>query len=204
MEHQDKSREGLTIQKIIQPFLLCLPRNNHAIAKLELFSSLDVQALSDMFHKNIQGIILDIDECIAPHHGEILPENIAKILEIIARDIKIVVYSNMKKSDRYQALEMAGVPVYTGHAKPDPRGFQECCEMMSLSATQVLMVGDNFVTDGGAIRAGIDFVKIQPVHTVGESFVKQIKRLPQRFFRWIFSQVSDGYDVVLDRKVYQA
>jgi hypothetical protein len=46
-----------------------------------------------------------VDECIAEHHGKILEENLEIIKNLLANDWKIIIYSNMKKSDRYDELE---------------------------------------------------------------------------------------------------
>ncbi len=150
-------------------------------------------------------MILDIDECVAPHHGEVLPENVDHIVEMVQQGIKVIIFSNMKASERYQPIiDKTGGAVgvhMSKHAKPDSRGFIECCERMNLDPEKVIMVGDNFITDGGAIRAGIDFVKVEPIKTEGEPVLKKIKRLPQLATRWFYEKLSNLYDKILNRRV---
>lgn len=202
---KDISREGLTWAKALQPFRLFRAKYNRAIAKLDEFTDLDLDELQETFNKIYELIILDIDECVAPHHGEIFQENIDKIVELVNQGIKFIVFSNMKASDRYQPLIEATngeVEIHMSKfAKPDPRGPLECCEKANIPKKNTLMIGDNFITDGGAIRAGVDFIKIKPIKTKGESFKKKLKRSPQVFTRWLFSKISNGYDMILRRKV---
>jgi len=205
---KDISREGLTWAKALQPFRLFRGKYNYAIAKLDKFTDLDINEIQETFNKIYKLIILDIDECVAPHHGEIFQENIGKIVKLTDQDIKFIVFSNMKASDRYQPLIKATNGALEIHmskyAKPDPRGPLECCKRANIAKENTLMIGDNFITDGGAIQAGIDFIKIKPIKTEGESFWKRLKRSPQIFTRWLFSKISNGYDRMLHRKVIRS
>jgi putative hydrolase of the HAD superfamily len=42
-----------------------------------------------------------------------------------------------------------------GAVKPEPRLFQVACQLLGVEAKDALMVGDDPVSDGGAVRAGI-------------------------------------------------
>lgn len=197
---EDISREGLTIQKLLQPFLLLHPAHNTALTKVGDFASLNIAEINRQFWLEIKGVILDIDECVAPHHGEILPKNMDAIRQL-QQQVRIVVFSNMKKTQRYAELEKLGIPIHLSrYAKPDPAGFQECCAELGLQPDEVLMIGDNFMTDGGAIRAGCHFAKVAPIAT-NEKWHKKLKRIPQILFRGITTAISDLYDVILKRKV---
>lgn len=200
----DISREGLTKEKLLHPLRLFRPKNNYAVAKIQKFTHLRIDDLNEILDRNIQGIILDVDECVAPHHGEILPENVAHIVNMVNAGVKVIIFSNMKASERYQPVidkTDGAVEVHMSkYAKPDKRSFLECCEKMGLDPKDVLMVGDNFITDGGAIRAGIDFVKVNPVKTE-EKFSKKLKRIPQTASRWLYEKVSNLYDKIFRRKV---
>ena len=206
---EDISREGVTFEKVRQFGRLFLPRNNHAIAKVDKFANIDIAKLNELLNTNFKGVILDVDECVAPHHGEVLAENVSAIIKMISQGIKIVIFSNMKMSERYESLitrveEETGfkIKIITSeYAKPDPRGFEECVDELGLNeGEQVLMIGDNFLTDGGAIQAGIPFIKVKPIKTRGEG-LKKAKRLPQMGLRGLHSGVSKVYDLVSGRKV---
>jgi len=207
---EDISREGLTGEKVKQLVRLFVPSLNHAIAKVSSFSIIDISRINELLGTNFKGAILDIDECVAPHHGEVLPENVDSIIAMASQGVKIVIFSNMRVSERYASL-IEAVQGSTGYeikvitsryAKPDPREFQECVEALQLSdGEDALMIGDNFVTDGGAIKAGIPFVKVKPIKTSGEGFKKKLKRSAQTGSRGFYTGVSNAYDFVGRRRV---
>lgn len=167
IETQDKSREWLTVEKC-EHFLRVLfsRKATEVLDAYQRFGDIDFERLAMLWKL---WIILDVDECVAPHHGDILPVNLAKIRELLEGWWKIVIFSNMKKSGRYRELEELWVQVITSkYAKPDARWFEECVEKLWLSRGEVVMIGDNYLTDGGCKNAGIDFIKIKPIVTEGE------------------------------------
>jgi len=207
---EDVSREGLTGEKVAQLGRLFVPSLNHAIAKVSSFSVIDISRINELLGTNFNGVILDIDECVAPHHGEVLRENVDSIIKMINQGVKIVIFSNMKASERYNPLietvrESTGyeIKVITSrYAKPDPRGFEECVDELGLTEEEdTLMIGDNFVTDGGAIKAGIPFIKVRPIKTQGEGALRKIKRSFQTGSRGFYTGVSNVYDFIGRRKV---
>jgi FMN phosphatase YigB (HAD superfamily) len=50
-----------------------------------------------------------------------------------------------------------------GVAKPAPKLFAAACEMLGVDAADALMVGDNALTDGGAIESGVRAYLLPPV-----------------------------------------
>ncbi len=202
---RDHSREGLTAEKFFQPFRLLSPQNTHAIAKVSAFQKISISKINELLGIDIRGVILDIDECVAPHHGEILPENIAAITAMIQEGISMVIYSNMESTDRYNPL-IEAVRNETGYlikvmtnipAKPHPAGFQACAEELELPPENIAMIGDNFLTDGGAIRSGMKFIKVKPIASPKTSG----KRLIQKSFRTLAEKLSDLHDKITKRPV---
>lgn len=157
----DVSREWITYSKIVHLFrLLFQSQTTKVLAYAKTFSDIDFAKLKASW---IQAIILDVDDCIAPHHGEILPEN-KDIIEWLLKDFKIVVFSNMKKSNRYEELEKLWIQIVTSpFAKPDARWFEQCLETLWTRAEQTVCIWDNYVTDGGCKNAGIEFIKVSPI-----------------------------------------
>ncbi len=164
----DKGREGITLYKLKQIIRLFKKENRQVLLDLDKFTDLDLSEINKKYQKNYQGLILDFDETLSPLGGKILPENEEKIAELLKENFKIVIFSNMRVSDRYDSLLKKGVKLITSkYAKPDPRGFQECLKVLNLSPKEVVMIGDNLVTDGGSMAAGIDFIRIKPIFTPG-------------------------------------
>lgn len=48
-----------------------------------------------------------------------------------------------------------------GAEKPDPRIFLTACAKLGIAPGEALMVGDHPVADGGAVRAGLDFLHLE-------------------------------------------
>lgn len=176
----DISREWPTLAKITHTFNLFFA-NKHidSLNFVDRFSEIDFDELRNIWKK---WIILDIDDCIAPHHGEILPENLNIIKELVASGWKIVFYSNMKKTSRYEELEKLWIQVITSkYAKPDKRWFEECLDVLWLDAEKTIMIWDNFITDWWAIEAWIDFIKVKPIEAVEKN--KSLSRIVQIMMR---------------------
>ena len=99
MNEIDTSREGINFRKIKQLFLLLLPKNTKTLLVLNKFSDLTLDKIKKL---KIKGIILDVDGCIAFNRQNILPENHKHIDKLIKAGLKIIIYSNAKKTNRYK------------------------------------------------------------------------------------------------------
>lgn len=202
MQNEDISREGLTLAKLQQPLRLIHAPNSHAIAKLSSFQKFNLARINALLGTDFQGVILDVDECIAPHHGRIDLANFDKIMEMVEEGLHFVIHSNMKANDRYDEILESGkgsiALLKSRYPKPDPRGFDECVDLLKLPRDKVIAVGDNFLTDGGAIQVGIPFVHIDPIRG---NIIQQMARAYQVIPRDLAAYVSDFYDFTTDRKV---
>lgn len=187
----DKSREGLNITKFLQAFRLLWPSNTKTLARLECFTELDIDKIRTETDVDIKGIILDIDGCVSYNHENILPENSEHIKRLIAHGIKIVVYSNMAKTNRYDVFEgkinvLTNVP-----PKPDSAGFELAHKKLGLPKNNIVMIGDNYLTDGGAIRAGINFIHVKPLRKPEQ---ETLAEKVHNFLRLIFIALSFIYE----------
>jgi len=192
----DTSREGFRWIKLMQIFKLVLPWNSKTVSRVSKVADLDLKALEGRLGKEYACIIFDFDETLAPNHGEILAENFEYISGLVRNGKKIVIFSNMIETPRYAELKKIGVQVCRSpYPKPDARGFEECCVMTGATIKECLMVGDSFITDGGAIRAGMDFVKVTPIPTDEPRF----SRLRQKITRLIVEAFAHLWDFVLRR-----
>jgi HAD superfamily hydrolase (TIGR01509 family) len=55
----------------------------------------------------------------------------------------------------------------TGTCKPDPRAFRTACDRLGVEAAATVMVGDNPLTDGGAVAAGLPVLLLPPPAATG-------------------------------------
>jgi len=165
--HRDSpppEREGFTWAKISR--FLALP-----FSPLRLKTFLSVQQFEDipiesLLAKGIEGVLLDADGTLGPHHArEFNPSVVNHVRSMLESGLKIAIYTNAWE-DRFQAFETLGVKIVSKvPAKPDRTGFQVAMtEFLQLQdPAKVCMVGDNYVTDGGAIDAGMLFIYVQPI-----------------------------------------
>ena len=163
IDQKDNSREGLTVLKILQLLRLFLPGHTKTLARLNKFQNLDIEKLNKLSGLNVKGIILDTDDCIAHNHGNILPENVEHVKALNKKGIKIVIYSNMAKSDRYEPIEKYAKILTNLPPKPSKKGFRQAIKATGLSKSQVVMIGDNYITDSGSIHTGVPFIKVRPI-----------------------------------------
>jgi HAD superfamily hydrolase (TIGR01549 family) len=82
--------------------------------------------------------------------------------------------------DRYGLLSyFAGLVLSYeyGVAKPAPQLFTAACELLGMEAADALMVGDNALTDGGAIESGVRVYLLPPVQDPGPRGLDAVLRL---------------------------
>lgn len=186
---QDKSREWLTLWKLRHLINIFTKKE---LTKILL--SCDKFADIDFGKLKCAGriwIILDVDECIAPHHWNILPENIEILKKLVRNWFKIVIFSNMKKTQRYNEIEQLWITIITSQfAKPNPKWFEECLKELWLQKSEVVMIWDNFITDWWCNYAGIPFIKIKPIESNSKL---STKRLFQILFRKAVDSIAKKY-----------
>lgn len=187
---EDQNREGINFTKIVQLFRLLRPRNTKTLARLQKFTDLDLDKIQAKTGVEIKGIIVDVDDTISYQHGKILEENVKHIKNLRSQGVKFAVLSNMKRTSRYDVIENDAIILTNFPAKPDPRGFEEACKKLQLPKKNIVMVGDNYVTDGGAIRAGINFVYVKPIKLRHASLPQRIHSMIRAFFIGI-SKIHD-------------
>ncbi len=84
---------------------------------------------------------------------------------MLEQGFKVAIYTNAAE-DRFQVFEDLGVKIVNNvPPKPDTTGFEIAMkEYLGLSdPSKICMIGDNYITDGGAIGAGMRFIHVQPV-----------------------------------------
>jgi HAD superfamily hydrolase (TIGR01509 family) len=82
--------------------------------------------------------------------------------------------------DRHGLLDsFAGLVLSYEHgvAKPAPRLFAAACELLGMPAEDALMVGDNALTDGGAIESGVRVYLLPPARDPGTRGLEAVLRL---------------------------
>ncbi len=196
----DNDRESINFKELIQMLKLFLPKYTVAIARIKKFTDFDVKKINKLTGKDVKGIILDVDGTIAPDRHKILTQNIKHIKKLQKEGLKIVIFSNMNYSNRYEDLDNS-IPVLTHiPAKPDPKGFLMALDIIDLNKKNVLMVGDNYITDGGSIQVGIDYLNVLPVPHAVEPLSQRLRYFMPRNLRSFYNLVARFHDLFRRKK----
>ena len=157
-------REGLTGAKISR--FLSLPFQPSRLSTYISVRRFEEVPLDILSQDGIEGILLDADGTLGPHHTRSFESSVLEHVEaMLKQGLKVAIYTNAAE-DRFQVFEELGVKIVNNvPPKPDSVGFEIAMkEFLGLSdPSKICMIGDNYITDGGAIDAGMRFIHVQPV-----------------------------------------
>lgn len=129
---------------------------------------------------NINSLILDVDNTLSTHHGEILTEGLPEWLEFMKENgIKLTVLSNSKEKRVKPFAEKIGLPYISLGLKPLPFGYIRAIKMAGSRRKNTAIVGDQIFTDvlGGRLT-GIKTILLTPIKletTSGFKFKRKIE-----------------------------
>jgi HAD superfamily phosphatase (TIGR01668 family) len=156
------TRDGLTLAKVI--YLLLMPFRPNLLKPYMAFDHFTEVPIEQLKLKGIQGVLIDADGTLGPHHSRIFShEVIEHVNKMVTSGLKVAIYTNSFEN-RFQ--QFTDITVVTDvPPKPDRRGFKEAMEVFLglKNPNEVCMIGDNFITDGGARLAGMYFIHIHPI-----------------------------------------
>ncbi len=192
---ENNFREGLTSAKITRFLLLPFqPKFLKAYLAVKLFEDISIDHL---LNDGVEGVLLDADGTLGPHHTRHYPESVvAHVRQMVDKGLKVALYTNSsnKLFRQFDGIEI----VREAYPKPDPRGFETAMRdhLQLEDPAKVCMVGDNFVTDGGAISAGMRFIYVEPVkgdENIVHSFTRYLGfRCAQLYFGDLFKNQNDA------------
>ena len=181
------SREGLKWAKVARFLALPFrPSRLKVYLAVRRFEDIPIEKLID---DGVQGILLDADGTMGPHHTRLFPESsVQTALKMAQRGLKTAIYTNSSE-DRFH--QFTGIPV-VGEARPKPeaRGFRQAMKnyLRLDDPGKVCMVGDNFITDGGAVDAGMRFIHVHPVSGNENFFLRASRYMAYRCARFYFPE----------------
>jgi uncharacterized protein len=178
------SREGLTLTKVL--YFILIPFRPKLLKPYMAFDHFTEVPIEQLKLSGIQGVLIDADGTLGPHHSRIFSrEVIEHVNKMVTNGLKVAIYTNAFEN-RFQ--QFRGIKVVTDvPPKPDKRGFKEAMEVFLglKNPNEVCMIGDNFITDGGARFAGINFIHIHPIkgdETFIHSFTRKLAFQCARFY----------------------
>ncbi len=157
-------REGLTSAKISR--FLSLPFQSSRLSTYLAVKRFVEIPIDVLLKDGVEGILLDADGTLGPHHTRSFGISaLDHVQAMLQQGLKVAIYTNAAE-DRFQSFEELGVKIVNNvPPKPDCAGFEVAMkEFLGLSdPSKICMIGDNYITDGGAIDAGMRFIYVQPV-----------------------------------------
>ncbi len=155
-------REGLKWVKIKR--FLSLPFSPESLKTYKAVKRFEEVPIEVLAADGIKGVLLDADGTLGPHHSRVFSDSVRNHIEkMTAHGLRVAIYTNAQE-DRFGAFN--GVAIVTDvPPKPDPRGFAIAMKkyLQLDDPAEVCMIGDNYVTDGGAIDAGMRFIYVHPL-----------------------------------------
>jgi HAD superfamily phosphatase (TIGR01668 family) len=140
---------------------------------------------TELAHRGIKLILLDIDNTLMPWRTEDIPQTTLDwIQKAKAAGMQLCVLSNTHRVERLgRVTTKMGIEFIRDKFKPSPTMYLMALERYHCKAEEALMVGDQLFTDvWGANRAGIDAIWVKPMAN-REFFGTKISRCGERFIR---------------------
>jgi predicted HAD superfamily phosphohydrolase YqeG len=176
-------REGLKWVKIKR--FLALPFSPARLNTYRAVKRFEDVPIGPLVADGIRGVLLDADGTLGPHHTRVFSDSVrVHVHKMVQSGLQVAIYTNAWE-DRFEAFE--GVAIVTGvPPKPDPRGFEIAMKktLQLDDPATVCMIGDNYITDGGAIDAGMRFIHVRPVPGPENPFHRAA-----RFIAYLFARL---------------
>jgi len=133
-----------------------------------------------ILHKlNIKGIILDIDDTLAPHRCSTPdPEALKWVKLLKENNIKLILVSNNFKNRVSKFAKKLDLPYIYMCIKPLSYGIKKAVKHLNLPTEQIIMVGDQIFTD----IIGANFLKLKSILVDPISKNKTMLLKIKRFF----------------------
>ena len=162
MSQTQNTREGLKWVKVVR--FLSLPFSPEGLRTYLTVRRFEEVPVDRLIADGMAGVLLDADGTLGTHHTRSFSGPvIAHIQKMLEKGLRVAVYTNASE-DRFEQL--TGVAVVTDvPPKPDRHGFEQAMRrfLQLEDPRKVCMIGDNYITDGGAVLAGMRFIHVQPV-----------------------------------------
>ena len=113
----------------------------------------------------INALILDVDNTLSTHHGQVLTEGLQEWLDLMRENgIKMTVLSNSKSKRLEPFAKKIGLDYISLGLKPLPFGFWRALKRLNTKRKTTAIVGDQIFTDvlGGNI-VGLKTIMLTPI-----------------------------------------
>jgi len=138
----------------------------------------------------VKGIIVDIDNTIAPYNQKVLKPEIKKwFFNLEKRGFKICLVSNSLKERVDFFSSRLEIPAVDKAIKPSKRGFLKAVNILNISKENIIVIGDQIFTDiWGGNRAGLKTILVNPMDKNEFIFTKFMRLLEKFIFTRKYSR----------------
>ena len=122
-------------------------------------------SLSVLQKYNINALILDVDNTLSTHHGQVLTEGLEDWLDLMRENgIKMTVLSNSKSKRLEPFAKKINLDYISLGMKPLPFGYWRAIKRLGSKRRNTAIVGDQIFTDvvGGNL-AGVKTILLTPI-----------------------------------------
>lgn len=163
------------------------------------YESLQDIKVEDLLAEGIKGLLLDLDNTIAPWNDKSLTREVIDWFEKIKTlGIKACIVSNNTLPDRVSAVaDVLGILYVYNAAKPRKKAFYMGLEALGMKSTEVAVIGDQIFTDVfGGNRLGIKTILVFPIDErefAGTKILRFMERLVGRKARYINTEKNKKF-----------
>lgn len=139
-------------------------------------------SLSILKKNNITALILDVDNTLSTHHGQVLTDGLLEWIFVMKNNgIKLTVLSNSTKKRLAPFAEKIGLDFISLGLKPLPFGYLRAIKRLDVKIKNAAIVGDQIFTDTlGGNLVGLKTILLTPIKPEA-SLRFRIKRRIERY-----------------------
>lgn len=154
--------------------------------KIKLTKITDI-SLSLLKKYGIKALILDVDNTLSTHHGQVLTDGLEDWLkEMKSAEIGLVILSNSKEERVKPFAEKIGLDYISLGLKPLPFRFSAALKKLNFAKRETAIVGDQIFTDTlGGNAYGVKTILLDPIKPEA-SFRFRFKRKLERLVYKIY------------------
>ena len=130
--------------------------------KLEKVTDISIEILNKY---GIKALILDVDNTLSTHHGQVLTDGLPEWLETMRKNgIKMTVLSNSNSKRLTPFAKKIGLDFISLGLKPLPFGYLRALKRLGTGKKETAIVGDQLFTDVvGGNFVGVTTVLLTPI-----------------------------------------
>ncbi len=152
-----------------------------------------------LHHRGIRGIILDMDNTLAPWGASVMGESVCRWVEELKDEgFRLFIVSNSLPSKGESLAKEVGVEAVWRAVKPRAKAFRHALKQMNLRADETAVIGDQIFTDVlGGNRLGMFTILVPPLHEKDFIWTKVMRIFEKRVFKKMQQEgiYSTGRDI---------